>query len=671
MTLLFTLLAGLLLRPSFNSCSVYPQEGWKGDETVEFRQAGGAWERPDFFRGSLTGLREDTAYELRILRSGKTIESGSFRTWKSNVPVARTIEIDPASFRAPCVIDAQGSPDGWVRYTVKGGAVLENPSSEPTFIVRGARYVLLDGMTLRGARGAQNVIFIEKSAGVRVLGCDIAGWGREGKPNYTRLTGDKRFGPGNGRYIDAKGRAIDYDGAIRIDKGASEVVVERCYMHDPVSRSNAWYYSHPKGPQAVIVAGPDHSTVLRWNDFVGSDAHRWNDAVEGPGNFNTDGGFNRDADICGNFMIFADDDCIELDGGQREIRCWGNRFEGAFCGVSVQGCMVGPSYVFDNLFSGLGDEYGQCGQTVKTGGGRHGETAHSFVYDNLFWGPGNGIVMRENLALEAWNNSFFGSQKIKALEKSPASKAWDNRFGLTLPEQELDPGYPRRPLPFSLSRARISVGRSREPVVIDITGTLPEGTRIEKPQAFDWFEATLSGHSVTVRFLDEKMHARRDYRGAFLLRTPEGLSRPVSLYATSSYVPPLHAERPGDFALYAPGFSLAPGETREVVLDVPRAGQYYLMVYGKSRKEGSKSYRPQLEVSMDGQTQGGSVQQNYKYPTRTMIAPGGNLESMTYDWQLEAGRHRLQLKGLPIGCDYAYEALVLTDNPESFDPNRE
>ena len=37
MTLIFTLLAGLLLRPSFNCCSVYPQEGWKGDDTVEFR----------------------------------------------------------------------------------------------------------------------------------------------------------------------------------------------------------------------------------------------------------------------------------------------------------------------------------------------------------------------------------------------------------------------------------------------------------------------------------------------------------------------------------------------------------------------------------------------------------------------------------------------------------
>ena len=68
--------------------------------------------------------------------------------------------------------------------------------------------------------------------------------------------------------------------------------------------------------------------------------HPWNDAVEGAGNFSDDGGFNRDAEGYGNFLAFAADDSIELDGGMQNVRCWGNRFEGAGCGVSV-GTRVG------------------------------------------------------------------------------------------------------------------------------------------------------------------------------------------------------------------------------------------------------------------------------------------------------------------------------------------
>ena len=665
MTIGFALLAALLLRPSFESCSVYPENGWKGGETVEYRVSGGAWTMPPVFHGSLTGLREDSDYEIRILRDGRVVEQGTFRTWKSDVPVGRTVEIDPASFQAPYLLDLKGSPDAWVRLTVKGG-VLDNPSDQPAFIVRDARCVLLDDMTLRGGRGAQNVILIERSTGVRVRNCDISGWGRDGKPDYTRLTGSKRFGAGNGHYVDANGEVIDYDGAIRIDKGASEVVVERCYIHDPVSRSNSWYYSHPKGPQAVIVAGPEHSTVIRWCDFVGSDAHRWNDAVEGPGNFHEAGGINRDADVYGNFMAFAADDCIELDGGQREVRCYGNRFEGAHCGVSVQGCMVGPSYVFDNLFSGLGDEFGTDGQTVKTGGGRHGPTAHSYIYDNTFWGLGTGITHRANLTLDVWNNRFCGTrQKLQKAEVSPSSKALDNQMGVKLSEKDLDPEYPRRPLPFVLTRARVSVGRSREDVLIGIKGQVPEGARIVQPAACDWFEAVFSGNEIRVRFRDERMHGRRHYRGAFLLRTPDGLSRPVSLYATTDFVPPLHPEGKEDYALYAKDFRLASGETREVVFNVPRAGRYWFMIHGHSVKAGRSNW-PCLEVSLDGETVGLSRQQTYDYPVWTMVVPGGNLESMVYHWDLEKGKHRLRLTGKD--GTYSFDGLVLTDNPEPFEP---
>ena len=64
------------------------------------------------------------------------------------------------------------------------------------------------------------------------------------------------------------------------------------------------------------------NTVIRYNEFIGSDAHRFNDAVEGWGNFHPRGGFNQDAEIYGNFMIFCNDDNIELDVGQQNVLCF-------------------------------------------------------------------------------------------------------------------------------------------------------------------------------------------------------------------------------------------------------------------------------------------------------------------------------------------------------------
>ena len=78
-------------------------------------------------------------------------------------------------------------------------------------------------------------------------------------------------------YVKEDGRAINWDSAILVSKSVG-TVVEQCYIHDPVSTANSWYYSHPAGPQAIGM-DKSRSTVLRQNDFIGSDEHRWNDAV--------------------------------------------------------------------------------------------------------------------------------------------------------------------------------------------------------------------------------------------------------------------------------------------------------------------------------------------------------------------------------------------------------
>lgn len=665
---LLSFASGLVFHPTFNSCAVDSLPGVSAHR-VEYCSVGHSDWKESAFGLNIVGLEEDTEYSVRYFDGAVEKAAGSFRTWRSDVPVARTIFLNPDEFKAPYVIDCKGSEDGWIRITSSTGKLF-NPGASATFIVRGAQYVLIDDMELRGAADAANVIKIENSSHVRVRNCDIAGWGTsEYVPMYSLLPKDDKTGAGLGRYRKPDGKPINYQAAIRVGEGSSCVVIERCYIHDPLSRSCSWYYCHPAGPEAVLMACPDHSTVIRWCDFVGADGRNWNDAVEGARNFKEDGGFNRDADIYGNFMIFANDDCIELDGGQKNIRCFENRFESSLCGVSVQGCMLGPSYVYNNLFSGKGEQFGMTGATVKTAP-KNGWLKKVFVNNNLMWGDGTeGLTFYKSLVVEAVGNVFCGEQRISGRDRSPLSKDVDNRYAVRMDVADLPAAYPIRPLPFVLSRARVDVGLSRDDVIVDIIGEVPDGTKVVMPDAVDWLDAAIQDGKLVVKFKDGKMRSRRNYRAALLVRTPEGLSRPLSIYATTDFVPPLEPNLGvGDRAYYSKEFALRDGGSASVKIKVTRAGRYWLMLHGKAKEFRRRSY-PVFELRKDGEFLGKCIQQSYEYPTWSMVAPGQKpIGTMVYHFDLVPGTYTFQLSSIDEKS-FEYDRMVLTTNPELFEPN--
>ncbi len=626
------------------------------------------------YRVSLRDLNEDTEYEVRLVDgNGRVVKEGRFRTWKSDVPVARTIELD-AKGPFPKRISDVGSPDGWIRYTVSPGTVLDfGEGKEDCIEVVGAKYVLFDDITAKGSFG-RHVFNVHDSSYVRFRHCDISRWGRVGKPRFDM----------KGRLFDpakkASGYGINFDGAIEIGHGAFGVVVERCFIHDPRGRANSWYYSHPAGPEAVTVMRPNGSTVIRWNDFVGSDWHRFNDAVESGGNFSEDGGFNRNADVYGNFMMLCNDDCIEMDGGQRNVRNFDNRYEAALCGVSVQGCMVSPSYCYRNVFFGMCDEFGITGQTLKTGGGAHGPDARFYFEDNLLWGGGTGITMMEALTSICRRNVFCGKQSIRNMKCSPRSSSSGDRMEVEIAEESLPVTKPVRPLPFMLDRARYSGFKVEKGVASPQSLTVTAKSdgaacafSIVKNDDFDWIDVSPASGVVPsngtlklkVSVKPERMANRRHYRGAFLVRTADGLSRPFSLYAETDFVPPYRAERDGEFALYLPDggkegdFIELTTKAREFAFDVPKDGRYYLMVHGIGRTH--------LKVSVDGSKPGKSKQQGYAdYPTWTMLAPEKGFGDMCCPYDLKAGRHVLKV-GTAYGR-FKFDGIVLTDSPGSFEP---
>lgn len=635
------------LVPLFNTCSYYFVSPARTGLAVQFRRRGEAVWRKAFppvyaaadgmYRGSVVHLDEDTPYELRISDgSGAALAQGEFRTWRSDVPIAKTIVLDETNFSGSLRIITSGTPEGWIRYTAKDGFVLRNDRTRPLLELSKVKHVILDGLTLRG--GLQNVITVKRCEHVRIINCDIAGWGRIGTQRFDL----------NGMYYTPAGQAINWDTGILISRSLG-TVVERCYIHDPLTTANSWYYAHPAGPQAVGIGKP-RSTVLRYNDFVGSDEHRWNDATEGEGNFDTDGGFNRDADIYGNFVCFANDDAVELDGGQTNVRAFENWYEGCLCGVSIQGCMSGPSYVFENLLVNMGDERNLAGQTIKTSSNTSGPDAVSFIFGNTTFGDSNDLRLLKHLRIVARNNLFAGKSNIGGRAESPQSdcdynlqafgQAGSEAHGLVGEPGLVDPAaglyglrenspavgrgvaldnftpgeparvdigaiplgsgrvLPVRPIPVQLDRNQLqfTAAETAAAAAKTVTATVqgPGFTsryRIAQNEAFNWFTVTPSdgvlesGRPIafTVSLRRERMTARALYKGAFLVRLASGYSRPVMVYAATGYQQAVKPARDGVWTQFIEAEAPTGGGTYAVVADTAASGGRCLLLSGTAK----------------------------------------------------------------------------------------
>ena len=652
----------LRLSPLFASCGVvFGGCDVTNGLSVAWRKRGAdaGWQRTELYwfadvanaRGVIRGLDEDTEYEAQALCGDMVCAQGTFRTWTSDVPIARTVEIDPATARFPIVVSDRGTPTGWVRYVAKDGRPIVNREEAMTFVVTNAAYVVFDDLKIVGGR-ANRVFHLTDSTGVRIRHCDISGWGFKGVARFDdRGRVYERWDEKRKRYVGGDGQH-----AIFVDVGMKETVVERCWIHDPAGRSHAWRYSHPHGPMAMMMSRPDGATVVRWNDFVGSDLHRWDDGIGGNMNFWEDGGFNRNAEVYGNFICFANDDCIELDGGQQNVLCEGNRFEGAYMGVSVQGCVVSPSYVLDNLFSGMGDEFGSCCWALKPNSlDFHKRGAPICVFTgNTCWGPGR---------------SFDPQRRAGPTGRFVLG---GNRF----PDgsEAVVPDYPRRPAGFLLDVARMDVGRDHSPrtIRVRLTGGATEiPYEIAKNDAFDWLQVTPArgvlkeGSELTVSFDEAKMRERPLYRGAFLVRTPEGLSRPVTVYASTDWTQPLKCDRPGEVAVYAFPKDATTDKDRYSVytFDVPKAGRYYFMAFAQG------AGRTEVSAAVDGnKPMPTAIQPGKDFPAWSIVPvgfkSGPSCHIRFYDF--EPGRHTLRIK--PWHGRYKLQAVVLTDSPGSFEP---
>ena len=329
---------GVRAVPTYEAVGLYwSNPATASDCSVQFRKQGtSAWSQglnlwydksKSECRGSLVNLTPGTAYEAQLGANGSFSKGITFTTWSNSLPVAQTIKVPSGS--TTLNITAGGSASGYVVYDGTG-STLDAQNGAAANITVNASYVIVRGFTLKGAQ--QNAIVIDKNQhDVVIEDNDMSGWGR---------TRDGTWG-------------TDMDSGIRatcVSEELTRVTVQRNKIHDPRYPANSWSDGHPAGPQGITFSYCGGNHVFRWNEIYSSKNH-FNDAMGGEDNFSTVGFPNKDSDIYANRIEMTWDDGIESEGGNQNVRIWGNYLNNTATGIASTVDSVGPLYIFRNVYN--------------------------------------------------------------------------------------------------------------------------------------------------------------------------------------------------------------------------------------------------------------------------------------------------------------------------------
>lgn len=575
----------LTIVPGFKVCSIEHEGGSSGK--IKFRKSGTQeWknahdfifvEQEKVLRSSLLELEEDTSYELEAVVEGKKYIR-KFKTRNCNFPVAETIYLTKKDC-GRTFKPKSGTASGYIRYTAEPGFVFQcGKKSGIGILIEKGQYIILDGLTIRGGRF--NAIRIRDSKHIAVVNCDISGYGQGGvfRPDL------------DGKYYNEKNKAIWHDAGINI-RGCDDVLIERNFIHDPKTPGNSWFYSHPAGSDGIMI-GNTKRAVIRYNDIIGSDKFRWNDAIAGDcDNFSLIGGPSEDAEIYGNYFAFGNDDSVELDGGQKNSRFFFNRIEGFFCGVSVAAVRRGPSFIYCNDISRPGDEFGLRGVALKTLCGRNVTWGKAFFYGNKAEGRAMGypriagnytsprFTCRGNI-YPAADGSMYEEFKEKNYTVDT-----DDKLAVPAGVPEFPAVLPVRTGLLTQDKTTVEFIQPQkmdaQTVTVTYHGKKTAAYKIRKCDAAWHFtvfpeKGTVNpGESVILTVTPNAGKTARLNCGAFIFRLADGCSVPVSVYVNA-----LDDSKLVQKAMQSmiKGKIEKNGTTHTMIFDLPKDGNYILFV---------------------------------------------------------------------------------------------
>ena len=377
------------------------------------------------YRGSIVHLKSGTEYEIGLwLREHereieREIEITIAETWCEQFPIAETVVIPSGVQAAPYQIrDVVGSPDGYILYTADG--VLDGQNVVNNVVIQSSSYIILRGLNLVNAQ--QHAISIKghPTHDILIEKNTIENWGR-----VSPISG---FG--------------ESDNAISTENGGGRtferLIAQRNVIRNPRADTNSWAEfredqsnctidrCHPKGPGGVFFKNTTGNHVIRYNEIYSTNRNYFFDGIGGADDFSSTGAFSRDTDIYGNIVTNVWDDAIESEGGNMNVRIWGNYIDNVRNSFATAIIATGPLYIFRNVVyrtQADQDASDNSGTFIKTQVKRSGGGGPAFVFHNTVFrhdgmgGVDNGIsgtgtplvnFTSRNIIIEAANHFLVG-----------------------------------------------------------------------------------------------------------------------------------------------------------------------------------------------------------------------------------------------------------------------
>lgn len=327
---------GVATDPCSVQYRVYGSSTWQDGLDLWFDERS-----PAQYRGSIVGLQPGTKYEVKATLASGTTQTMTRDTMvdPANLPIGTVVTL-PTTSSTTLNITSGGTANAYKLYQPASGqsATIDVAKLANTCITINAAYVIVRGVTCVGA--LHHGIQLGSSAShVIIEDCDISAWGTvDTDPN----------GHGFGTPYDS--------GVYSAASSAYYVTIQRNYIHHPSTDSNSWHELHrnptyhPDGPQGITfydANGGNH--VLRYNVITSDSTHMFNDGMGGNNNFGTGGFPGQNSDVYGNIVTHCWDNPLEIEGGGRNIRVWGNYIDDSYKPIGVTTCNMGPLYVFRNV----------------------------------------------------------------------------------------------------------------------------------------------------------------------------------------------------------------------------------------------------------------------------------------------------------------------------------
>ena len=443
-----TQLGELQLIPTFHSVSIYSkfQSDSVGDNIskLEWRRAGELswkpgmdvssgwtldrraqiWVRESYevnpyvnqWRGSLLGCQENTEYEVRVTYAdpegiiGSDFHAASIRTKNSNIPLGT------GGFYYVDIVNGNDSNPGTETLpfqTLSKAAIVARPGD--TVIIRAGLYVEPFAIRVSGQLNnyitwqpyVQEEVIIDGNNTTQVVLLEAS----YNKIRGLRIRNANRFGVhlqnGASFNVIEDNRIEDYgytvpDAGVSIYSDAGYNLVQRNYITS--ARTAGPDKLHQENGVSIWGTldnkGPKEGNVVRYNTIVGGvPGNSISDGVGGNLNSWIKDGPYKDCDIYENVIRDTADDGLEIEGGNINVRVWGNKILNPLTsGMAHVQVIVGPLYIFRNELW----QIARHGYYFKVASSKP-RTGRAYIFHNSCWG----IQQREKFAQDAGSYGGF------------------------------------------------------------------------------------------------------------------------------------------------------------------------------------------------------------------------------------------------------------------------